>query len=208
MYIRLTFDNGQRISSKEVEELSKTLADQIDCDRAYMDLDGNLTDFYSWQHTTNPEDPEIITEKKKLVRGTDLFKLNSNKEYLADFELFIQKHPDLKIHFRGTPPTITHDYSSMIQQIYAIQQKFEDALKSFDQQIEFNQKCDVHVANLGLLHINQLGYAVDFCTETLQDILNKGWRIIACCVQPDGRRPDYILGRYNPDEENLSCIKF
>lgn len=208
MYIRLTFESGQRLSSKEIEELSKTLADQVDCDKLYLDSNGDITDFYSWQHTTNPNDPEIANDKKKLVRETDLFKLNSTKEYLVDFELFIQKHPNLKINFRGTPPTITHDYSNMIKQIVSIQEKFEDALKTFDQQIEFNQKCDVHVANLGLLHINQLGYAVDFCTEALQDILNKGWRIIACCVQPDGRRPDYILGRYNPDEENLSCIKF
>lgn len=29
--------------------------------------------------------------------------------------------------------------------------------------------------------------------------LNNGWRIIAVCIQPDGRRPDYVLGRYNPE---------
>jgi hypothetical protein len=90
----------------------------------------------------------------------------------------------------------------------AIQSKLENALKTFDKSIEFNQKCDVHVANLGLLHINQTGYAVDKCTEELQDILNKGWKIIACCVQPDQRRPDYILGKYNPDGDNCVCEEF
>jgi len=40
----------------------------------------------------------------------------------------------------------------------------------------------------------------DYCTERLQDDLDSGWKILAICVQPDGRRPDYILGRV--DAEN------
>lgn len=40
----------------------------------------------------------------------------------------------------------------------------------------------------------------DACTDQLQGALNSGWRIISACPQPDQRRPDYILGRFNPDQ--------
>jgi hypothetical protein len=35
----------------------------------------------------------------------------------------------------------------------------------------------------------------DCCTDHLQTMLNNDWRILAVCVQPDQRRPDYVLGR-------------
>lgn len=54
---------------------------------------------------------------------------------------------------------------------------------------------NVSVGGLGLLIIDTVKVEVDLCTEALQQELNKGWRIVAICVQPDQRRPDYILGR-------------
>ena len=208
MYVRLTFDGGQKLTGKEIEELSHDISDKVECDQLCAGEDVSPTSFSSWSYTLNPEDVNIEGNKKKLVKMVDLYQLASHKEYIVDLDLFLQKHPEIKVSFRGMPKTIEKDYSSIIQQIIAIQDKFENALKSFDQQVEFNQKCDVHISNLGLLHINQVGYAVDYCTEALQDLLNKGWRIIACCVQPDGRRPDYVLGKYNPDSEKLECVKF
>jgi hypothetical protein len=58
-----------------------------------------------------------------------------------------------------------------------------------------NEKCTVAVAGLGLLTVNEVSAEVDLCTESLQRRLNEGWRILAVCVQPDQRRPDYVLGR-------------
>ena len=58
-----------------------------------------------------------------------------------------------------------------------------------------NEKCHVSVAGLGTLNIDTVQVAEDFCTEQLQYKLNEGWRILAICVQPDQRRPDYILGK-------------
>jgi hypothetical protein len=208
MFVRLSFDSGQRIALEELSKLEKTLADEIDSTPLYLKEDGKISSLYTYSETEDPNDPKIAEGKKTLVKKTIFVELSSSREYLVDIDLFLQKHPNLRVKFRGMPKTVEKDYASVIEQIVAIQEKFENALKSFDQQVEFNQKCDVHVSNLGLLNINQLGYAVDYCTEALQDQLNKGWRIIACCVQPDGRRPDYVLGRYNPDGDNVECVKF
>jgi hypothetical protein len=59
----------------------------------------------------------------------------------------------------------------------------------------FNSKVQVHVAGLGLLNVTEVENHNDCCTEYLQEKLADGWRILAVCVQPDQRRPDYILGR-------------
>lgn len=58
-----------------------------------------------------------------------------------------------------------------------------------------NEKCKVIVPGLGTLTIDTVKACVDMCTERLQDELSQGWKIVAVCVQPDQRRPDYILGK-------------
>lgn len=63
-----------------------------------------------------------------------------------------------------------------------------------------NEKCHVSVAGLGLLMIKEVKAMKDLCTESLQEELDQGWQIIAICVQPDQRRPDYILGRTKTGE--------
>lgn len=63
-----------------------------------------------------------------------------------------------------------------------------------------NTLCHVAVAGLGLLTVNEVRHENDCCTHQLQLMLSDGWRILAVCVQPDQRRPDYILGRTAPAE--------
>lgn len=58
-----------------------------------------------------------------------------------------------------------------------------------------NTRCNVAVAGLGLLTVDEVTHECDCCTDRLQSLLAEGWRILAVCVQPDQRRPDYILGR-------------
>lgn len=65
----------------------------------------------------------------------------------------------------------------------------------------FNKKTNVHVGGGLITTYNDLLLKEDVCTDVLQQELNNGWRIIAICVQADQRRPDYILGRYNPTLE-------
>jgi len=66
----------------------------------------------------------------------------------------------------------------------------------------YNQKCDVHMPGQALASYNETLLLEDSCTDKLQDSLSVGWRLIAACPQPDNRRPDYILGRFNPNMES------
>ena len=65
----------------------------------------------------------------------------------------------------------------------------------------YNSKCEVHMPGHSLSMYNETLLLEDSCTDILQSSLNSGWRIIAACPQPDNRRPDYILGRFNPNFE-------
>lgn len=89
------------------------------------------------------------------------------------------------------------EVSSLMSAIIAVEEKLE-RVSSMKQQLDlsFNDKCNVHIAGGLLVTFNQTQLMNDCCTDALQEQLVAGWRIIACCVQPDQRRPDYILGRY------------
>ena len=51
--------------------------------------------------------------------------------------------------------------------------------------------------------VNEVHVLEDSCTDNIQELLDSGWRILACCVQPGGRRPDYVVGRFNPGKESM-----
>lgn len=65
----------------------------------------------------------------------------------------------------------------------------------------YNNRVDVHMPGQFLASYNEVMVMEDCCSDGLQCQISGGWRIIACCPQPDQRRPDYILGRYNPNKE-------
>ena len=204
MFARITFEQ-QQILKSQAEELRKTLSDQVDFEVCVIKENGKIGTLYSWNETLDPEESKIVDDKgkhKELVFVSDYVQLSSGKEYICDIDLFFSKHPDIKVKLRGLPKTAEVNYQGVIQQILAIQEKFESALSKFDKQIQFNEKVDVHVGGFALMNINQVGYFEDGCTGRLQEILNEGWHILAVNVQPDTRRPDYILGRYNPNETN------
>lgn len=59
----------------------------------------------------------------------------------------------------------------------------------------FEQKVyQISVANVGLMQISRVEVLEDICTEELQRVLDKGWRILAVCPPNDARRPTYIVG--------------
>ncbi len=60
---------------------------------------------------------------------------------------------------------------------------------------EAMQMNQVHLPGNELLCIDEVKVEEDYCTDLLQEELEKGWRIIACLPSAGKRRPDYILGR-------------
>lgn len=86
---------------------------------------------------------------------------------------------------------------SSLERIQAAADKLAQITASTEGQ--FNHSCNVYMPGNAMLMFNETLLLEDHCTDALQEALNKGWRIIAACPQPDQRRPDYILGRYNPN---------
>ena len=80
---------------------------------------------------------------------------------------------------------------------------FPDLNKTADQSVHksayYNTRVEVHASNSALMIYNEVEVFEDYCTDKLQEKLDEGYRILAVCVQPDQRRPDYILGRYTPN---------
>lgn len=68
-----------------------------------------------------------------------------------------------------------------------------DDLPDHEQVADAMLYAQVHLPGNELLKIRRVCVQENFCTDALQEELNKGWRIIAVCPQA-GRRPDYILG--------------
>lgn len=64
-----------------------------------------------------------------------------------------------------------------------------------------NHKVNVHMPNHAMAFYNEIMLLEDACSDNLQIHLTNGWRILAACPQPDQRRPDYVLARFNPDVE-------
>ena len=64
----------------------------------------------------------------------------------------------------------------------------------------FNNKLEIHQPNMPLFTYNNFIHLNDCCTELLQEHINKGYRVVAICPQPDQRRPDYILGVFIKEE--------
>lgn len=93
------------------------------------------------------------------------------------------------------PSTLMHALHKALDKINKLE------IPGYSHRSEFNEKVDVHMPGNLLMSFNETKLLEDSCTDVLQDSLNQGWRVIAACPQPDQRRPDYILGRYNPSIE-------
>lgn len=113
----------------------------------------------------------------------------------------------LQLMEQGEKLTIlqTVNLDSNIQDVFSntIEKHLEQALSRIGVSAGnvYNNKCDVHMPGNLLASYNEVQLLEDSCTDVLQESLTQGWRIISVCPQPDQRRPDYILGRYNPTKD-------
>lgn len=69
--------------------------------------------------------------------------------------------------------------------------------------LQYNEKVEVYTPGMALSLFNRTMLLEDSCTDALQAELDNGWKIIAACPQPNQRRPDFILGRYDPQHADV-----
>lgn len=89
--------------------------------------------------------------------------------------------------------------------------KLQDRLKRLELEVEDGAEAhlrggvvQIHIPDMVLMAINEVTWLDDVCTETVQGMLDKGWRILAICLPNAARRPDYILGRVTKREGLMS----
>lgn len=196
MIARIIFSEGNYIKRSQLSLLNDYLGEDVEYDKLKVsedDAGGYST--LSWRDTFDKDKADLEAEYR-LVRESSYILLKKNKDYLVDLEKFMYEFPNITINIKGVPKSLSESGLGMIDELKKIVSKIEQAVNKFDKNVQFNSECNVHVPNLGLLAINKLAYATDYCTEELQELLDRGYRILAVCPQPDQRRPDYILGMY------------
>ena len=148
-----------------------------------------------------------------LVENYCIIKPLSEEELKKDYVILEEKHlvdltkfaPKCKYPFsilQSSKETLTSNIQEVLMELGDKTTKLERVISGFS----FNEKCNVHIGGGLIVTFNDLKLCEDACMNNLQKELNNGWRIIACCVQPDQRRPDYILGRYNPEKDSCETI--
>jgi hypothetical protein len=160
--------------------------------------------YYKNQAELEKEKPAPISNYNLYTKYTsDIdYALVKQDNHLVDLNIFAPKCKYkffLKETIRSEEPTINN-----IQIIlHTLEEKAAKLISLVDeiQNTTFNSKTNVHVGGGLITTYNDLKLKENACTDELQTELNNGWRIIAACVQPNQRRPDYILGRYNPQLE-------
>lgn len=165
------------------------------------------------------EDKDKIKEEKFAeYLSQDRREILSSGTFVCDIQLFMHDLPKIKFTVTGTREILIepNNVDALVQHqkyidniVLAQEERMKTMMGSFLKMSEdiannlkvdtLNQKCDVHIGGGLLMTVNETMLLEDSCTDSLQGELNSGWRILAVCVQPDGRRPDYVLGRFNPD---------
>ena len=133
----------------------------------------------------------------KSPRKVNHYSANSELT-MVDLDMFLAEDIDVAFEIKGftkiqfTAPQAGFDLSEYAE----IFKTLEGLRHQLADRASFNSKCNVHIGGAHMMTVNRTMLCEDYCTDQLQDRLNEGWRIMACCVQ-DARRPDYILGKYD-----------
>ena len=196
--LKLNFEDGSRFGKAcSYDRKIEPLADgNYYTDELYEDVQDDISKYY--------------TDESKTKEITDYYRYEriDNKDWvhvkkgnnLVDLEYFALncRFPYSIVKcIKSDEPSI-QNISNILQEMENKFTNISDKINAFDSQ-QFNQKLNIHVGGGLIVTYNELMLKENICTDVLQSTLNEGWRIIAVCVQPDQRRPDYILGRYNSD---------
>lgn len=180
MIVKLKFEDNNIVDTATLEQLENVVGESIRTEEVVMSEEGKMV------KSRYGDDREVLTTHVCL---------DHYKEYVCDMELMTEEFPNLKYMFRpirrATASTVFQETSAK-----AVKQLVETQAH---ESIYYNERVEVHMPGQALSMYNEVLLMSDACSDELQTSLAKGWRIIAACPQPDQRRPDYILGRYNPE---------
>ena len=164
-----------------------------------------------------PTEPYWIDSKKEKISSSSMYKqlpegspqyVSIAGEHMVDLLPFMEKCTLEFSIIRSVTPEEENPLPVLLQEtLKTVEDKINNLTTLVDStvQIDFNQKCNVHVGGGLLVTFNDLLLKENCCTDVLMSEFNNGWRVMAVCVQPDQPRPDYILGRYNPKLDVETC---
>lgn len=167
---------------------------------------GKRAEYSDWDYGCSPE----LNKREDWLAYKETKTFEQLQEEFPKFEslqLDLQEGEFLDLIVRGVPYTLvshktlkvsfnpTEIMDNLYQQTLKMSEKFAEQMVQMSSNT-FNQRCNVHSGSVGLHELNQTLLLEDVCTDQLQRHLNDGWRILAVCVQPDQRRPDYVLGKH------------
>lgn len=142
------------------------------------------------------------TEERMPDDAAEYFYAATHTEYEADLvkvRAIVPPSVGIEVKGIGNPKPLI----DLVESIQRIESRLAHAPPPGTNSDRYvNTKVDVHIPGNALLMIDEVMLLEDSCTDDLNNnYLERGWRIVAVCPQPDQRRPDYILGRRKQAEE-------
>lgn len=180
---------------------------QLSCEQSYFsDYEPYLVEFNKIRDELFSLGQTAIAEKLEKYEPERNYFYTPAVEFLADSELVVS------LMSKGFSAKI----KSSLPQDSDLQNKIQSCEKSIDALMSqlagklncdsdalknnyYNNRCECHISNVGLHMMNRTMLLENSCTDDLTQALANGWRIISALPQPDQRRPDYILGKYDPN---------
>lgn len=158
-------------------------------------------------YASNEEDKaKLWAERHAIVTSLGIeVPVGFDKSSYSSFDMVVTGEQLINLSLKGVVYKVVQEVnlgsepSQALVNIQKVANKLEVLLASSSIENLFNNKVEVHMPGAALSTYNHIMLMEDACSNGLQDELNSGWRIIACCPQNDQRRPDYILGRFDPD---------
>lgn len=142
-----------------------------------------------------------VAKRRAALEGVGVEVRESDEDLARGPEYIVTSEQFTSLCMTGEEVKVKHEVKlhdslpSILHRVEAITEKLEQMKGGGSQ---FNERCDVHMPGNALMSFNVTMLMENSCTDELQAQMDKGWRIIAACPQPDQRRPDYILGRFDP----------
>lgn len=195
--LNLSFEDHERfgISNNYGKEVKYMTKNDYYTDELFLVEEGNDKKYYTDCNLTKKID-EYYRYDRLQDKDWVFVNQNNNLVDLNYFALNCRFPFEIEKCIKSEEPTV-NNLTTLLNQV---EEKFNYIDKQLDifKNQQMNQKVNVHVGGGLIVTYNEVKLEKDSCTDELQKELTGGWRIVAVCVQPDQRRPDYILGRFNP----------